>query len=33
MDLVKLIRGVRNIKIYNKLNGFRDKIKFAIKNS
>ena len=33
MDLIKLIRGIRNLKIFNKVNGFSEQIKFIIKNS
>ena len=33
MDIVKLIRGIRNLKIFNKVNGLSDFNKFMIKNS
>ena len=33
MDLIKLVRGIRNLKIFNKVNGFDEQIKFIIKNS
>ena len=33
MDLVKLVRGIRNLKIFNKVNGFGDLTKFIVKNS
>jgi hypothetical protein len=33
MDLVKLIRGIRNLKIFSKVNGFGDLTKFIVKNS
>jgi hypothetical protein len=33
MDIIKLIRGLRNLKIYNKLSGMKEEIKFAIKNA
>ena len=33
MDVVKIIRSLRNLKIFNKLQGHNDEIKFAIKNS
>ncbi len=33
MDLIKLVRGIRNLKIFNKVNGFNEHIKFIIKNS
>jgi hypothetical protein len=33
MDLVKLVRGIRNLKVFNKVNGFGDLTKFIVKNS
>ena len=33
LNIVKLIRGLRNLKIFNKLSGLKDEIRFAIKNS
>ena len=33
MDIIKLIRSQRNLKIYSKYSGFKDEIKFAIKNA
>ena len=33
MDLVKLIRGIRNLKIFSKVNGLGNLTKFIVKNS
>ena len=33
MDVVKLIRGIRNLKIFNKVSGLSEHNKFLIKNS
>ena len=33
LNIVKLIRVLRNLKIFNKLSGLKDEIRFAIKNS
>jgi len=33
MDIVKLIRGLRNLKIYNKVSGLKEANKFFIKNT
>ena len=33
MDIVKMIRGMRNLKIFNKVNGLSKYNKFIIKNS
>jgi hypothetical protein len=33
MDIVKLLRGLRNLKIFSKMIGLEEHTKFAIKNS